>query len=355
MQEENRMQAGSKIEIKPFGVLSNGEETSLFILKAGDFRATFTNWGATWTSFVMPDKRGQADDILLGFSTLSGYLGRHPFFGASVGRFANRIGNARFSVDGREYRLRANNGPNHLHGGRRGFDKYLWNYEVATLKGEPALKFSRTSPDGEEGYPGTLSAEITVSLSESGSLRLGYMAKTDAKPPVNLTKHAYFNLAGEGNGLILDHELQMHASFYLPVDQGLIPTGREASVEGTAMDFRRTKAIGKDIAEVNGGYDFCYIIDRAFLPLKPFATVREADSGRSMAVATTLPAVQFYTGNNLTGIAGKRGSTYDRHAGFCLETEMYPDSPNRPDFPSPFLMPGENWEHETIYSFGINK
>jgi aldose 1-epimerase len=345
----------SKIETKPFGILSNGDEVSLFILKAGDFCATFTNWGATWTSFVLPDKKGQSDDILLGFSTLSGYVGKHPFLGSTVGRFANRIGKARFAMDGKEYRLWANNGQNHLHGGRRGFDKYLWKYELSAFKGSPAIQFSRASPDGEEGYPGTLSVELTVNLSESGSLKLRYLAKTDAKTPVNLTNHAYFNLAGEGKGTILDHELQMHASSYLPVDRELIPTGKEAPVQGTALDFRRTKVIGEDIAQANGGYDFCYIIDKEFLPLKPFATVREAHTGRCMTVATTLPAVQFYTGNNLAGIAGKRGSTYDKYAGLCLETEMYPDSPNRPNFPSPFLMPGETWEHETIYSFSINK
>jgi len=348
------MKADSKIEIKPFGILSNGDEASLFILKAGDFQATFTNWGAIWTSLVMPDRKGQFDDILLGFSTLSGYAGKHPFFGATVGRFANRIGKSKFCIDGKEYPLWANNGPNHLHGGRRGFDKYLWNYELSASKGDPAVRFSRVSPDGEEGYPGTLSAEVMVSLSQSGTLRLRYLAKADAKTPVNLTNHAYFNLAGEGKGLILDHELQMHASYYLPVDSGLIPAGKEAPVEGTAMDFRRAKSMGKDIAEA-GGYDFCYIIDKESLPLKPFAMVREASTGRSMTVATTLPAVQFYTGNNLTGIAGKRGSIYDKYAGFCLETEMYPDSPNRPDFPSPFLAPGETWDHETIYSFSINK
>lgn len=346
------MNTASKIEMKPFGVLSNGEEALLFILKAGEFCATFSNWGATWTSFLMPDRRGQQDDILLGFSALSGYLGKHPFFGSTVGRFANRIRGARFSMDGREYHLFANNGPNHLHGGRRGFDKYLWNYEVSTLKNEPALTFSRTSPDGEEGYPGTVSAELTVSLSESGALSLKYVVTTDAKTPINLTNHAYFNLAGEGNGLILDHELQLQASFYLPVDRELIPTGREVPVDGTAMDFRRAKAMGKDIAQA-GGYDFCYVIDPACLPLEPFATVCEHNSGRSMTVATTLPAVQFYTGNNLMGIAGKRGSIYDKYAGFCLETEMYPDSPNRPDFPSPFLIPGAKWEHETVYSFRI--
>lgn len=345
----------SKIDIKPFGTLSNGDEVSLFVVKAGDFRATFSDWGATWTSLVMPDKKGRFDDILLGFSTLSGYTAKNPFFGATVGRFANRIGGAQFSIDDKKYKLWANNGPNHLHGGRHGFDKHVWNYELSTLKGEPAIHFSRTSPDGEEGYPGTLSVEVTISLAESGSLSLKYQAKTDATTPVNLTNHAYFNLAGEGKGTILDHVVQMRSSFYLPIDSGLIPTGKEAPVAGTAMDFKKAKAVGRDIAAAGGGYDHCYIIDRECLPLKPFAMVYEAETGRSMSVATTLPSVQFYTGNNLSNIAGKSGSMYDKYSGLCLETEMYPDSPNRNNFPSPFLAPGEVWDNETIYSFSINQ
>ena len=343
------------IEKKHFGTLASGEEISLYLLKAGDFLAAFTDYGATWVSFIMPDTHGSFDDILLGFSTLSGYAGKHPYFGSTVGRFANRIGGARFELDGREYKLWANNNRNHLHGGRRGFDKYVWNGELSAISGDPALRLTRESPDGEEGYPGTLATELIVSLSPSGSLRLRYQAKTDKKTLISLTNHAYFNLAGEGSGTILDHELLLHSSMYLPVNSELIPTGEIASVEGSPLDFRTMKPIGKEIGNTNGGFDFCFIIDKEYLPLKPFAEIREPRSGRRMTVATTLPAVQFYTGNNLNGIAGKRGSIYDKHSAFCLETQMYPDSPNHPNFPSAFLLPGEMWEHETIYTFGIMK
>ncbi len=338
---------------KLFGTLSDGRDVSLFVFSAGEFNAAFTDWGATWTSLLAPDRLGHLDDVLLGFSTLAGYTSKHPFFGSTVGRFANRIGSARFSMDGKEHQLFANNGKNHLHGGKRGFDKHLWDYELSTINGDPAVQFSRTSPAGEEGYPGTLAAKMTVSLSSSGSLRLRYVAKSDAKTPLNLTNHAYFNLAGEGRGSILEHTLQLHARSYLVVDTGLIPTGEIAPAKNNAYDFNEKKVMGKDIAEVGGGYDFCYIIDRDYLPLKPFARVSEPGSGRIMTVSTTLPAVQFYTGNNLTGILGKGGLIYDKYAGFCLETQMFPDSPNKPQFPSPFIEPGEIWEHETVYNFSV--
>ncbi len=345
--------AKNEIVKKVFGALSDGRDVSLFVFTAGEFKAAFTDWGATWTSLIAPDKFGRVNDLLLGFSTLSGYTTKHPFFGSTVGRFANRIGGARFRMDDKEYQLFANNNQNHLHGGKKGFDKYLWDYELSTINGNPAVRFSRVSPHGEEGYPGTLNAKVTVSLSDSGALRLHYTAQSDAKTPLNLTNHAYFNLAGEGSGSILGHTLQLHASAYLVVDSGLIPTGEIASTKGTAYDFSTTKVIAQDIAEVGGGYDFCYVIDKAYLPLKPFAIASDPVSGRTMSVSTTLPAVQFYTGNNLNGVLGKGGSVYDKYAGFCLETQMFPDSPNKPNFPSPFIMPGEVWEHETVYTFGV--
>lgn len=344
-----------RIEKKHFGTLASGEDVSLYILKAGDFLATFTDYGATWVSFIMPDAYGSFDDILLGFSTFSGYTAKHPYFGSTVGRFANRIGGAEFTLDGKHYKLWANNNKNHLHGGRRGFDKYLWNAELSSIFGDPALKLTRESPDGEEGYPGTLAVELIVSLSSSGSLRLRYQAKTNKKTLINLTNHAYFNLAGEGNGSILDHELLLHSSMYLSVDNELIPTGEITSVDGTPLDFRTIKPIGKEVGTAIDGFDFCYIIDKEYLPLKPFALIQEPKSGRRMTVATTLPAVQFYTGNNLNGIAGKRGSIYSKYSGFCLETQMFPDSPHHSNFPSAVLEPGENWEHETIYTFDVKK
>jgi len=343
------------IEKKPFGTLSNGEEVSLFIIKAGEFQASFTDWGATWTSFIMPDALGHYNDILLGFSTLSGYTSKHPYFGSTIGRFANRIGKASFTIDGKVYNLWANNNKNHLHGGKKGFDKYIWHNEITTIKGDPAIKFSRTSVSGEEGYPGTLNAEVVISLSAAGELSLHYIAVSDAKTPVNLTNHAYFNLKGEGRGTILDHIVQLKAGEYLPVDAELIPTGEISSVKGTALDFRSEKPIGLDMAALENGFDFCYIIEKEFIPLKNCAHVKEPSSRRSLQVATSLPAIQFYTGNNVHDIMGKCGSVYEKYAGFCLETEMYPDAPNHENFPSSYISPGEKWDNTTVYTFSVQQ
>lgn len=338
---------------KYFGTLASGEDVSLYILEAGDCRATFIDYGATWTTMFTPDRSGNRQDILLGFATLAGYAGKHPFFGSTVGRFANRIANARFMLNGREYPLWANNGRNHLHGGRRGFDKHMWKAEAGAMQGNPSVIFHRISPDGEEGYPGTLDIQVQFTLDASGALEISYKARTDAPTPVNLTNHAYFNLAGEGAGTILKHELEMACSFYLPVTEDLIPEGLPRHVDGTPFDFRTRKSIGRDIASAGGGYDHCFVIDKKALMPDNFAHVWEPTSGRTLSVATTMPAVQFYTGNNLNGITGKRGSLYERYAGFCLETEFYPDSPNRPEFPSAILHPDSTWEQRTVYAFGV--
>jgi len=348
------MQAANAIEKKYFGTLVTGEEVFLFILRADPFVATFTNWGATWTSFLMPDARGQVDDVLLGFSTLEGYTGKHPYFGSTIGRFANRIAGGEFEIDGVKYHLWINDSKNHLHGGRRGFNKYLWNYDLSMVGGDPAVTFWRISPDGEEGYPGNLSVWLTVSLSPKGELKLHYQARSDAKTLANLTNHAYFNLAGEGKGSILNHVLQLNSSLYLPVDNTLIPTGEIKPTQGTAFDFKKAKPIGQDIQAAGGGYDHCFIIDDGCQAPLEFAHVWEPSTSRSMAIATTLPGVQFYTGNNLSGVVGKAGSIYDKYSGFCLETELYPDSVHHSQFPSAILNPGEVWEHETIYAFSVS-
>lgn len=348
-----------EIRKKPFGLLSSGEEISLFILSAGEYTACLTDYGATWVSFIMPDANGMRDDVLLGFPTLNGYVHKHPFFGSTVGRFANRIRNARFSIDGKEYHLWANEGSNHLHGGRRGFDKQVWQAETDTIGGDPAVRFSRTSPDGEEGYPGNLEVVLTVSLSAEGIFQLHYHAVSDAKTPVNLTNHAYFNLAGEGRGTILNHIVQLNSNMYLPVDSESIPLEKPAPVDGTPFDFTSPKPIGRDIEITGAGYDHCFLIEKNDSTLQKdghlasCARVLEPSSGRSMEVRTTLPGLQFYTGNKLNGIPGKRGSLYGAHAGFCMETEFYPDSPNRPDFPSPYIEPGAAWDHRTIYAFDV--
>jgi aldose 1-epimerase len=338
------------IEKKSFGLLASGEETSLFILKAGEITATLTDYGASLVSILLPNRRGEKDDILLGCSTLSGYAQNHPYFGVTVGRYANRIGGSRFSISGKEYSLAANNGVNHLHGGIKGFNTFVWKAEGFDAANGPTLKFSRTSPDGEEGYPGTLDVSVTFILGSDGALSISYEARTDAETIVNLTNHAYFNLRGEGSGHILDHELSLACSKYLPVNSDLIPTGDPIPVAGGPFDFRVPKKIGRDIT-LAGGYDHCYVLDRAGPGLVDCADVREPISGRRMTVSTSLPGVQLYTGNSLAAVPGKRGSVYERHGGFCLETQLYPDSPNKPSYPTSRLVPGQIWAHVTVYRF----
>ncbi len=337
------------IERKPFGMLASGEECSLFVLKSDDIVVSLTDYGATLVSILLSDGRGGRDDILLGCSTLSGYTLKHPFFGATVGRYANRISGSRFPIGGKEYELAANDGANHLHGGLKGFNTYVWKPEASEGASGTALRFTRTSPEGEEGYPGTLEAQVTFTLS-GGGLSIAYEARTSAETVVNLTNHAYFNLRGEGTGSILDHELALACSTYLPVGPSLIPTGEPVSVAGGAFDFRKAKRIGRDI-EAAGGYDHCFVLDRKALGLVEFAQVKEPKTGRRMTASTTLPGVQLYTGNSLYEVPGKRGSVYEKHGGFCLETQLFPDSPNKPSYPSSRLLPGELWAHETVYRF----
>jgi aldose 1-epimerase len=336
------------IEKKAFGLLATGEETQLFILKAGELVVTLSDYGATLVSVLIPDGKGGRDDILLGCSTLGGYTAKHPFYGVTVGRFANRIGKSRFSLGGKEYALAANDGANHLHGGLKGFNTFVWKAESSEGPKGAAVKFSRTSPDGEEGYPGELSVGVTFTLAKDGAISIAYEARTKAETIVNLTNHAYFNLKGEGKGTILDHELRLACSSYLPVDSTLIPLGDAAQVSGTPFDFRTAKRIGRDI-EAAGGYDHNFILDGKGPGLVEFAEVREPKSGRVLTAATTLPGVQFYSGNFLAGSAGKRGGVYEKHGGFCLETQLFPDSPNKPSYPSCRLLPGQAWEHETVY------
>lgn len=341
---------------KYYGTLSTGEDVHLYALEAGEFKACWCDYGATWNSFVMPDSKGVKDDVLLGFSTFGPYTGEQPYMGATVGRFANRIARASFSLEGTTYPLWVNNGPNHLHGGRRGYSKRLWEGEIDNISGDPAARFTLHSPDGEEGYPGNLDIVVTVSLSAAGELSISYEAESDRLTPVNLTNHAYFNLAGEGSGTILNHELELRCSAYLPVDATLIPLpGHPMKVSGTPFDFRTVKRIGADIGDSLSGYDHCFVIDDSVDGAKaePFAVVKEYSRGRILTASTTSPAVQFYTGNFLNGIQGKRGSVYGKHSGFCLETQYYPDSPNREDFPPCWAKPGKKWEQTTKYHFSV--
>lgn len=340
-----------ELERKTFGILATGEEVDLFLLESSDLALGISTYGATLVSLVVPGRSGR-DDVLLGFSTLGPYTRKHPFLGSTVGRYANRIAGGRFRLGGTEYSLARNNGPNSLHGGLRGFDKHVWIAEAYREAGGVFVRLSHTSPDGDEGYPGTLRATVTYGLSGKNEVSALYEAEVDAPCPVNLTNHAYFNLAGEGRGTILDHEASLWASAYLPVDETLIPTGELALVEGTPFDFRSPKPIGRDLAAAGGGYDHCFVVDGAPGTIRPCARVRDPKSGRSLEVATTQPGVQFYTGNFLDGIPGKRGALYGKHAGFCLETQNFPDAPNRPAFPDCVYGPGRPYRERTVFSFG---
>lgn len=336
---------------KVFGVLGTGEEAELYTLSYGDASLSITNYGGTLVSLILPSRSGRRDDVILGYSTLGPYTRKHPYFGATVGRFANRIALGGFTLGGRSYSLAKNNGPNSLHGGFKGFDKQVWAAEAYKEKGNGYLRLSLESPDGDEGYPGTLRAVVTYGLEDGHTLSAAFNAAVDAPCPINLTNHAYFNLKGEGRGDVLDHELELRASAYLPVGPSLIPTGALEKAAGGPFDFSARKAMGRDIEAAGGGYDHCFAIDGQPGALRPCAAVYEAESGRSLRLSTTQPGVQFYTGNFLDGIAGKRGSIYDRHAGFCLETQHYPDSPNQPGFPSCVYGPGRDYSERSEYSF----
>jgi aldose 1-epimerase len=334
-----------------FGKLPDGTAVDLYTLtNANSLVAKVTNYGAIITELHVPDRDGKPGDIVLGFDNLQQYLKGHPYFGATVGRFANRIAKGRFTLDGKTYALATNNGPNHLHGGLRGFDKRVWHAEPQT---GAAVEFTYTSPDGEEGYPGTLAAAVTMTLTDANELRLDYCATTDQPTPVNLTNHSYFNLAGQGSAL--DHELMLAADYYTPSDSALIPTGEIKPVKGTPMDFTTPQPIGSRFAQLHTqpvGYDHNYVLNAGGNGLALAARVHDPASGRAMEVRTTQPGVQFYTGNFLNGsLTGKRGIVYHQHNAFCLETQHFPDSVNQPMFPSVILRPGQTCRHTTIYKF----
>jgi aldose 1-epimerase len=317
-----------------------------------------TSYGAIITSLVTPDRSGRPADIVLGFDSLDGYLEGSPYFGAVVGRYGNRIANGRFTLDGQTYSLATNNGPNHLHGGVRGFDKVVWSAEA--LSGRPGVAFSRRSPDGEEGYPGNLDVRVVYELTDRDELVVEYRATTDKATPVNLTQHSYFNLAAQGD--VLGHQLMIEADRYTPVSSTLIPTGELAPVQGTPFDFRTPAAIGSRIGQSDeqlkngGGYDHNFVLNRPGPGRQLAARVVEPTTGRTLEVSTTEPGVQFYSGNFLDGtITGKGGRVYQRRSGFCLETQHFPDSPNHPKFPSTILRPGAVYQSQTVFRFGVVK
>jgi len=341
------------IEKKDFGQLSDGQKVDLYILKnQGGMKAAITNYGAILVSLKVPDKNSECADITLGYDDLEGYLEETPYFGATVGRYANRIKGAVFTLNGKEYPLAKNDNNNHLHGGIKGFDKRVWNAEPFEKEDSAGITFRYLSPDWEEGYPGNLSCTVTYTLTKNNELRIDYEAETDKATPVNLTHHSYFNLKAQGNGDILGHELFLNADKYTPVDKELIPTGEILPVKGTPLDFTEPEAIGERIEQVPGGYDHNFVLKGEQGALRLAARVFEPESGRVMEIHTTEPGIQFYSGNFLDGtIKGKSGKIYEKHYGFCLEPQHFPDSPNHPEFPSTILEPGDKYSTTTVFRF----
>lgn len=349
------------IEHDVFGTMPDGTDVEIYtLMNSQGMEVTVLTYGGILQSVKVPDRRGRLENVTLGYDNLDDYVeANDPYFGAIIGRYGNRIGGASFTLDGVTYDLPANNGPNTLHGGEEGFDKRVWTVtDTFSNSGSVGLELSYTSQDGEEGFPGTLDTTVTYTLTNRNQIVMDYLATTDAPTVVNLTNHAYWNLAGEGSGSILDHNLMLDAGHFTPVDETLIPTGEIASVAGTPFDFRRPTTIGERIREsdeqlLNGrGYDHNWVLDREGDGLELAARLSERTSGRVLSVYTTEPGIQFYSGNFLDGtIIGTGGRTYRQSDGLALETQHYPDSPNKPDFPSTVLRPGDVYETSTIYQF----
>lgn len=353
---------GAGVTVAPFGTMPDGTAVELITLtNANGIEVRAISYGGIIISLRTPDRNGQLDDIVLGYDSLGGYVtDNSPYMGAIIGRYGNRIAGGRFELDGQMHTLATNDGPNHLHGGVRGFDKVVWNVEPSQDASGASAIFTRVSPAGEEGYPGTLSARVVYTLSDDNALTVEYRATTDAPTHVNLTQHSYFNLAGQGARDILAHQLQIDADRYTPVDETLIPTGELADVTGTPFDFRTPTAMGAridadDMQIARGrGYDHNYVLRRTGEGLQRAARVVDPSSGRMLEIDTTEPGIQFYSGNFLDGsITGKAGRAYQHRYGFCLETQHYPDSPNQPAFPSTILRPGEEYATTTVFRFGV--
>ena len=351
-----------EIKREHWGELKDGTEVWLYTL-ANDsgMQAQISTYGGTIVSLWVPDRYGEAGDVVLGFETLAEYVDHSPYFGCVVGRYANRIARGRFTLDGVTYQLACNDGPNHLHGGEVGFDKRVWSSSTRESdQGEPVLELSLISPDGDQGYPGTLRVRVSYTLTDANALRIDYEATTDAPTILNLTNHSYFNLSAGQQASVLDHELRLNADRYTPVDDTLIPTGELAPVAGTPLDFRSPRPIGARIEadhsqmQIAGGYDHNFVINGEAGTLRLAARVVDPTSGRVMTVRTTEPGVQLYSANflPLEGLPGKRGLTYGPRAALCLETQHFPDSPNKPHFPSVILRPGKKFCSTTIYAFG---
>jgi aldose 1-epimerase len=360
---KNKKVENEKIKTENWETVGDSLHTKLYTLtNTNGVKLVLSNLGGTIIKCLVPDRNGVFNDVILGSNNPADYLGNCKYLGALIGRYGNRIANGKFSLEGKNYTLAQNNGPNSLHGGINGFNAAVWE---ATLvdDDEPAIKFSYVSKDDEEGFPGNLNVTVIYTLTNDNGIKIEYTATTDQTTIINMTNHAYFNLAGEGNGDILNHELTLNADRFLPVDKTLIPTGELKSVAGSPFDFSKPHLIGERINDktneqivFGGGYDHCWVFTDSTNALKSVASVIEKQSGRTLEVLTTEPGIQFYTGNFLNGSAtGKSGSKYTSRTGFCLETQHFPDSPNQPAFPTTTLKPGETYKTTTIYKFGVSK
>jgi len=346
-----------QISQKPFGQTKDGTPVTLFTLRnIRGAEARISNYGGLLISLKVPDRNGKLGDVVLGYDTLAEYLKESPYFGALVGRYGNRIAKGKFTLDGKEYTLAVNNGPNALHGGLKGFDKVVWTPTLVATPAGPGLKLTHLSPDGEEGYPGNLSVAVVYTLTEDNALRVDYTAMTDKATVINLTQHSYFNLAGKGD--ILSHIVMIPADKFTPVDSTLIPTGELRPVEGTPFDFRTPTAIGARInlddeqLKFGNGYDHNFVINKSLGELGLMARVYEPVSGRVLEVLSTEPGLQFYSGNFLDGtITGKGGRVYKFRDGFCMEPQHYPDSPNKPEFPPVVIKPGQSYRNTIVFKF----
>ncbi len=348
----------SRIKQNPFGRTTDGQDVTSHTLQNGNgMSLEVLDFGGVVRTLCVPDRDGRLLDVVLGYDDLAGYEDDRFYIGAAIGRYANRIGHGTFALDGKTYRLTINNGPNHLHGGERGFNKVMWSARPFDTDGAVGVVLNHRSPDGDEGYPGNLGLQITYGLSDSNVFSVEYRARTDATTPVNMTQHSYFNLSGEGARDVLDHELVIDSESFTEIDSELIPTGRLAAVEGTPLDFRSAERIGARIEmkyeqlRIAGGYDHNFVLSHAEENLSRAARVFSPATGLGMEVFTTEPGMQFYSGNFLDGCRGKNGHRYERRAGLCLETQHFPDSPNRPEFPSTTLRPGEELLSRTEFRF----
>lgn len=350
IEEEARM----RLQQEPFGETADGRPVTQFHLSnANEVAVSLIDYGAIVTAVYVPDRNGESQNVTLGFDNIEGYLARHPYFGAICGRYANRIAGGTFELDSETYIVTKNDGENHLHGGEAGFDKAMWLAEPFENEASAGVRLTHESPDNDQGYPGKLTATVTYTLTDENELRIDYEATCDKATPINLTNHCYWNLAGAGSSTILDHLLTIGCDQYLPVNETMIPTGEQASVTGTPMDFTQPERIGARIDEVAGGYDHCYVFSAGQAEPALIARAEDPDSGRVLEIFTTEPGVQLYTGNFLDGSEAAGG--FEKHEGFCLECQHFPDSPNQPEFPNTILQPREVYRQTTIHKFSVNE